>query len=76
MIVCMKRERGTATYVKPERYVHARLILNDLREKHKVGMITWQQYSTLRGQALAGDVDGPVKGLAKVLREDWEGNGQ
>jgi hypothetical protein len=68
-----KRERGTETYVKPERYVHARLILNDLREKYTQGMITWQQYSTLRGQALAGDVDGAVKGLGRVLLRNAEG---
>lgn len=52
------------------RYLRARLILNDLREKHMAGKITWQQYSTLRGQALAGDVDGAVKGLARVLRQN------
>ena len=52
------------------RYLRARLILNDLREKHMAGKITWQQYSTMRGQALAGDVDGAVKGLARVLRQN------
>jgi hypothetical protein len=52
------------------RYLRARLILNDLREKHMAGKITWQQYSTIRGQALAGDVDGAVKGLARVLRQN------
>ena len=56
------------------RYLKARLILNDLREKLRFSEITWQQYSTLRGQALAGDVDGAVKGLATVLRKNsgWE----
>jgi hypothetical protein len=58
------------------RYLKARLILNDLRDKMRSGKISWQQYSTLRGQALAGDVDGAVKGLARVLRKRWEGNGQ
>lgn len=29
--------------------------------------LTQQQYRTLKGQALAGDVDGAVKGLNKVL---------
>ncbi len=52
------------------RYLRARLILNDLREKHMAGKITWPQYSTMRGQALAGDVDGAVKGLARVLRQN------
>ena len=56
------------------RYLKARLILNDLRDKMRSGNISWQQYSTLRGQALAGDVDGAVKGLATVLRQrlEWE----
>ena len=56
------------------RYLQARLILSDLREKMRFGKISYQQYSTLRGQALAGDVDGAVKGLAKVLRKNsgWE----
>lgn len=55
------------------RYLRARLILCDLRDKLMSGKITWQQYSTMRGQALAGDVDGAVRGLARVLRERWEG---
>ena len=54
------------------RYLRARLILSDLREKLRLSEITWQQYSMLRGQALAGDVDGAVKGLARVLRKRWE----
>ena len=54
------------------RYLRARLILNDLRDKMLAGRITWQQYSTMRGQALAGDIDGAVKGLARVLRENDE----
>lgn len=65
------REIRTAKDVRKDagRYLRARLILNDLREKHLAGKITFQQYSTMRGQALAGDVDGAVKGLAKVLRD-------
>lgn len=54
------------------RYLRARLILNDLKEKYTQGKINWHQYSTMRGQALAGDIDGAVKGLARVLRERWE----
>ena len=67
----VSREIGTTQAVREDagRYLRARLILNDLREKHQAGKITWQQYSTMRGQALAGDVDGAVKGLAKVLRD-------
>ena len=55
------------------RYLRARLILNDLKEKYTQGKINWHQYSTMRGQALAGDIDGAVKGLARVLRQRWEG---
>ena len=55
------------------RYLRAQLILSDLREKYAQGKITWQQYSTMRGQALAGDVDGAVRGLAKVLLRNAEG---
>jgi len=55
------------------RYLKARLILNDLREKLRFGKISYQQYAKLRGQALAGDVDGAVKGLGRVLLRNAEG---
>ena len=74
----VSREIKTAQAVREDagRYLRARVILNDLREKHLARKITWQQYSTMRGQALAGDVDGAVKGLAKVLRDrEMEGMG-
>lgn len=29
--------------------------------------LTYQQYRTLRGQVLAGDADGALKGLRKIL---------
>lgn len=29
--------------------------------------LTWQQYKTLRGQVLAGDGEGALKGLRKIL---------
>lgn len=29
--------------------------------------LTWRQHSTLKGQILAGDVDGAMKGLRRVL---------
>lgn len=29
--------------------------------------LTYQQYKTLRGQVLAGDPDGAMKGLRKIL---------
>lgn len=30
--------------------------------------LTWQQYKTLRGQVLAGDPDGAMRGLRKILQ--------
>lgn len=36
--------------------------------KSERGKLTKQEYKTLRGQALAGDVDGAIKGLDKCLR--------
>lgn len=29
--------------------------------------LTWQQYKTLKGQVLAGDPDGAMKGLRRLL---------
>lgn len=58
------------------RYLRAHKVLTELREKYLKRRITPQQYRTLRGQALAGDVDGAVKGLANVLRDrEMEGMG-
>lgn len=34
--------------------------------------LTWQQYKTLRGQVLAGDPDGAMKGLQRLLRRAGE----
>lgn len=34
--------------------------------------LTVQQYKTLRGQVLAGDGDGALKGLRKLLRKEGE----
>lgn len=34
--------------------------------------LTPQQYKTLRGQVLAGDGDGALKGLRKLLKGDKE----
>lgn len=36
--------------------------------KANAGNLTRQQMKTLRGQALAGNVDGAIKGLEKILR--------
>lgn len=39
-----------------------------LLEKNK-SKLTNQQYKALRGQCLAGDVEGALKGLNKILRK-------
>jgi len=36
--------------------------------KANAGNLTRQQIKTLRGQAIAGNVDGAIKGLEKILR--------
>ena len=35
--------------------------------------LTPQQYRTLRGQVLAGDRDGAIRGLRKILHREKEG---
>ena len=55
------------------RYLRAHGILCELREKYRKRKITAQQYRTIRGQAIAGDVDGAVKGLGKLLEENCDG---
>lgn len=37
-------------------------------------MLTWQQYSTIRGQVLSGDAEGAMKGLSKMLGDEWSLN--
>lgn len=48
------------------RYLRARNVLEALRERYRKGIITQQEMKTLRGQAINGDIDGAVKGLAKI----------
>lgn len=48
------------------KYLRARGVLAALRERYRKGIITQQEMKTLRGQALNGDIDGAVKGLAKI----------
>ena len=36
--------------------------------------LTPQQYRTLRGQVLAGDPDGAMRGLRKILQRNAEGS--
>ena len=47
------------------RYVNANSFLMELKRHYK--RLTNQELKTLRGQALAGDVDGAIKGLHKIL---------
>ena len=51
------------------RYLRVHSFLVELRKKYLERRITPQQYSTLRGQATHGDLDGANKGLANVLIE-------
>lgn len=55
------------------RYLRAHRVLTELRSRYLKGQITPQQYRTIRGQAVAGDVDGATKGLARIVREMYEG---
>lgn len=47
-------------------YTRANKFLTALKKHRRE--ITAQEYSTLRGQALAGDIDGATKGLDRILR--------
>jgi hypothetical protein len=38
-----------------------------IRLKNNRHLLSLQQYRTLRGQVLAGDADGAMKGLRKIL---------
>lgn len=43
-----------------------------LKLKHRRNVLSFQQWKTLRGQALSGDVEGAEKGLLKILRDGEE----
>ena len=49
------------------KYMRIRLILGEFRRHYLNGRITAQQYKTLRGQAINGDVEGAIKGLGVIL---------
>lgn len=51
---------------KANAYLKAHFFLRKL--KHYSLKLTGQEYKTLRGQALAGDVEGATKGLDVILR--------
>jgi hypothetical protein len=46
----------------------AATIINGLKYASKTGIITRQQYDTIRGQAVNGDLNGAEKGLKKLLK--------
>ena len=52
------------------RYIRAHYFLTDLRQKWKDREINNQQYSAIRSLALAGNIDGATKELARVVMEN------
>ena len=50
-----------------ERWANAAAALKKIRMYHNDGMITTQEARTLRGQALAGDDEAALKGLARLI---------
>ena len=63
-----ERQRRADIDANRHNYVKAQYFLTDLRYHWRKRHITSQQYSTLRGQAVHGDLDGAVKGLATLLK--------
>lgn len=53
-----------------ERYAKAQPVLYMMKKHRK--RLTSQQFSTIKGQALAGDIEGAKKGLEKIVGEVWE----
>ena len=49
------------------RYLRAQNVLINVRKAYLCKSITAQQYKTIRGQAISGDVDGAAKGLSRLL---------
>lgn len=47
-------------------YIRANHFLTELRSEYR--WLTPQEYRTLRGQAISGDIDGAEKGLLKLKR--------
>ena len=50
-----------------ERWANAAPVLNKIRFYHNAGMISTQEARALRGQALAGDDEAAMKGLARLI---------
>lgn len=62
------RKDHESSYVMAKRYRAAQsfvFILNQSRRS-----LTAQQYKTLKGQALSGDIEGAWRGLKRLLRYD------
>lgn len=51
-------------------YSAAHFTMLHIRDAIRAHKITLQEARTLRGQALAGDVDGAERGLAKIIRRE------
>lgn len=51
---------------EPADYRRARTAMEVIR-RHRDAM-SGQEYRTLRGQALAGDIDGAIAGLERIMR--------
>lgn len=44
--------------------------LRRIKDEAYRGRLTFQQYATLKGQVLAGDGDGALKGLRRILSRE------
>lgn len=53
-----------------ERFVRAHWFLKVLKQKYRDGWISWQQFSTIRRQAVSGDLEGAAKGLNRIVKGD------
>ena len=62
----MKKENKETEFAR-ESYLRANAFLRELR--HYGGVLDRDQLLTLRGQALAGDVYGARRGLARLTKE-------
>lgn len=51
---------------RPEDYQAAEPVLSKLKCEYRAGRITWQQAQTIKGQALAGDIDGARKEVDRM----------
>lgn len=57
----MTQEEAVRAYQKAHPFL--------LRLKRNNKYLTYQQYKTLRGQALSGDIEGACKGLERILMQ-------